>query len=318
MAIPRPQPDKPADVRRDLQRLRQELAQTQRDLDALEADSRLSDDRIASGIRTASTVVSVSGATAPTANQILTASAPNAASWVTHAGLGGVVWSPDVPPTSPSSLDDEFTAGSLDGKWAEWDPGSILTTSIDTARKSLKLASTYNGVGNAWGGIYQAVPGGGVAYTAYTKMGLLAGNRQSVALFVAADVAGAPTTADFRGIEVVAGTLGGGACDYTTRLWTAYNAAAPAGDPTATRMAGAMAYARIRSNGSTGLSFDVSNDGVGWWCMNTVTLGFTPSYIVLAAQTATTGSSDGIFKFFRVFSGAGANAPDATKIGGFI
>ena len=52
-------------------------------------DSRLSDDRIASGIRTATTAVSCSGATAPTAGQVLTATSGTAATWQTPAASGG-------------------------------------------------------------------------------------------------------------------------------------------------------------------------------------------------------------------------------------
>lgn len=51
-------------------------------------DSRLSDDRTASGLRTATTVVAVSSAAAPTAGQVLTATAGNAASWQTPASGG--------------------------------------------------------------------------------------------------------------------------------------------------------------------------------------------------------------------------------------
>ena len=50
-------------------------------------DSRLSDDRTASGIRTATTVVSVSAATAPTLGQVLTASSSTLAIWVTPVAL---------------------------------------------------------------------------------------------------------------------------------------------------------------------------------------------------------------------------------------
>ena len=46
-------------------------------------DSRLSDDRTASGLRTATSVVVVSGATAPTSGQVLTASSGTLATWVT-------------------------------------------------------------------------------------------------------------------------------------------------------------------------------------------------------------------------------------------
>jgi hypothetical protein len=52
-------------------------------------DTRLSDDRIASGLRTATGVVDVSAAAAPTAGQVLTAGGPAAASWVTPAAGGG-------------------------------------------------------------------------------------------------------------------------------------------------------------------------------------------------------------------------------------
>ncbi len=49
-------------------------------------DSRLSDDRTCSGIRSASTVVVVSGATAPSAGQVLTATSATAADWETPTG----------------------------------------------------------------------------------------------------------------------------------------------------------------------------------------------------------------------------------------
>jgi len=44
-------------------------------------DARLSDDRVASGLRTATTVVDISGATAPTAGQVLTAIDDESAAW---------------------------------------------------------------------------------------------------------------------------------------------------------------------------------------------------------------------------------------------
>ena len=50
-------------------------------------DSRLSDDRTASGIRTATTVVGVSSATAPTAGQVLTASSGTSANWASPIAL---------------------------------------------------------------------------------------------------------------------------------------------------------------------------------------------------------------------------------------
>lgn len=45
-------------------------------------------------------------------------------------GAGGETsssWDPDVAPSSPSAIDDEFEDDSLDGQWAEFDPGVLLT-----------------------------------------------------------------------------------------------------------------------------------------------------------------------------------------------
>ncbi len=50
------------------------------------ADSRLSDDRTASAIRTATTEVAVSGAAAPSSGQALVATSPTAAEWQTPSG----------------------------------------------------------------------------------------------------------------------------------------------------------------------------------------------------------------------------------------
>jgi hypothetical protein len=50
-------------------------------------DGRLSDDRIASGLRTASTVVATAAATAPSVGQVLTATSPGAATWQTPLAL---------------------------------------------------------------------------------------------------------------------------------------------------------------------------------------------------------------------------------------
>jgi len=59
-------------------------------------DSRLSNDRTASGIRTATTVVSVSSATAPTNGQVLQATSSTAAAWATIGSGGGTGMSGSV------------------------------------------------------------------------------------------------------------------------------------------------------------------------------------------------------------------------------
>ena len=56
-------------------------------------DSRLTDDRTASGLRTASTVVAVSSATAPSSGQVLTATSSTAATWQTpNGGSSNTKW----------------------------------------------------------------------------------------------------------------------------------------------------------------------------------------------------------------------------------
>ncbi len=52
-------------------------------------DSRLSDDRTASGLRTATTVVDIATAAAPTAGQVLEATSGTDAAWATPSGGGG-------------------------------------------------------------------------------------------------------------------------------------------------------------------------------------------------------------------------------------
>lgn len=82
-------------------------------------DSRLSDDRTASGLRSATTVVGVSAATAPTAGQILKATSGTTATWQTHYDAGSEFF---VPPVTPhATLDDEFLGTSLDAKWTVYD-----------------------------------------------------------------------------------------------------------------------------------------------------------------------------------------------------
>lgn len=75
-------------------------------------DARFSDDRTASGIRSATTIVSVSGATAPSAGQALVATSSTAATWQTPSGTAtalattgaNVVVSTAGPPSSGQVL----------------------------------------------------------------------------------------------------------------------------------------------------------------------------------------------------------------------
>lgn len=74
-------------------------------------DARLSDDRTASGLRTATTIVSVSGAAAPTAGQVLTALNGTSAEWQTPSAgvsVGDFVFD-EVPTGLINGTNDTFT-----------------------------------------------------------------------------------------------------------------------------------------------------------------------------------------------------------------
>lgn len=239
-------------------------------------------------------------------------------------GLVGVtpiqLWMPDARPTSPHASDNEFDSSIAD--FTTWDPGALMSSpapAIDATRSMLKLEVPYNGSGSAWAGVYKAVPAS--EFAMYVKMHALSmygSTGARVAAFVAGDLAGAPSTADFRGVEITSGALGAGTMNISCRLWTAYNAAPGAGAPSVASSS-AGGWARIRCNGTTAY-FDWSDDGVGWVHLNEVTLGFTPAYIALAASThgATNTKAIGLFDYVRFFSGAGTSGQNATKIGRLV
>lgn len=99
------------------------------------ADSRLSDDRTASGIRTASTVVSVSAAAAPTTGQILKATSGTAATWQDESGGGAPAANTaeatgDTTTTSGSDvLVDSMTLMPASGNYLVWFSGSVVSGS---------------------------------------------------------------------------------------------------------------------------------------------------------------------------------------------
>lgn len=96
-------------------------------------DSRLSDDRTADGLRTATNVVSISGAAAPTTGQVLKATSTTTATWQTIAGGGG------------GSSKSTFT-WSFNGRWPQ---GQSLT--VDNAR-IVATSGTITGI-KMWRGV---------------------------------------------------------------------------------------------------------------------------------------------------------------------
>lgn len=231
-------------------------------------------------------------------------------SWAIPAGSGGSsIFSADVPPTSPSSQDDEFPTGAINARWSTWDPATILTKSIDNHH--LYLKTTGNST-DRWAGLYQAVPGSEFAIYTKTMANGGIGNFFEPAIFVSDNISSSPTTADFRTLEAV---LGATTNSMFTRTWSAYNGSGSS----STNNNGFLAcYMRLRCNG-TACTSDFSLEGVNWLTLATITLGFTPTHMGLAFNNTTNLVTKGArFKFFRCFAGAGTSGFDATSIGGML
>lgn len=234
----------------------------------------------------------------------------------TPAGAGGSsIWSPDVPPTSPSAYDDEFNTGStISGIWSTWDAASILTTSVGSGR--LKMSSTGNGAVR-WAGIYQAVPGGVTELTLYASVSVDCNISEIVAVapFFSANISSSPSTAAFETGENF--SAASSAFGWLSRKWSAYNGTASNASSTISSQIPTHAFIRGRmSSGS--LSFDYSNDGRDWYTVqNAFAFGSTPLYFGLAILTQTNAITGTVYvDWFRVFTGSGVSGRAATSIGG--
>jgi hypothetical protein len=92
-------------------------------------DARLSDDRTASGLRTATTIVAIASATAPTAGQILVATSGTAANWQNQSGL------------APANfVDNEVPTGTINGSNATF---TLASTPSAGTNVKLYLNGTY-------------------------------------------------------------------------------------------------------------------------------------------------------------------------------
>jgi hypothetical protein len=225
------------------------------------------------------------------------------------------LWDPNAPATSPHSCDDEFSGGSLDGKWTVWDPGSYLTQSMDTTKQAIVLS----GVGNntvRWSGVYQAVPvglGGEFCFTTRVAMNAhLPGTNGGVGgLFLADDIASNPTTADLVVLYTILTDNNANKGTAVLARYPSYNGGestdgtSPAGVP--------MTWLRMRVSipGGGGGEFtgEVSHDGMTWYRVGGNSIGYTPSYFGLVFTPVMNGITFYMHApFFRCVSGAGKSA----------
>jgi len=112
----------------------------------------------------------------------------NGATWddVTPGGVGVPTWvtsSPDTPPASPTTYDDEFDAATLNARWTN---SAAANFTASFGHSSIILNSTYPGSGSPLQYIYQTVPAqpwqftaklawnfGGAPATAFVLSGLV-------------------------------------------------------------------------------------------------------------------------------------------------
>lgn len=223
---------------------------------------------------------------------------------------GATEWDPFVPPAAPSTQDDEFPTGALNGKWGTWDPGAVIgskTCSND------QLVITATGTGSVkWAGIYQAVPGSEYAFASCLSVDCNANEIVEAALFVAQDLVGAPTTADILNGEVFSAALP--SIGWLSRRWDAYNGSA-SGATSSIGFPIQGVFVRGRVNGST-VSFDYSANGKAWYTLQpSFAFGSAPLYygIAIMVQSAVTATIRA--DFFRSYAGAGKSAKTGTSLG---
>jgi hypothetical protein len=132
------------------------------------------------------------------------------------------VYDPDMPPASPSSLDDEFDDGSVDAKWNTFQ-GTGLT--VSEANHMLKMVAVTN-AGNKVQGIYQSLPAGD--FTVVTKVSLVApvtANFLEAGLILYQDAASNPNTSDLIsfGLAYTTSTGYGNPTGPYNGLWDQYD-----------------------------------------------------------------------------------------------
>jgi len=221
-------------------------------------------------------------------------------------------WSVDAPPVSPTSQDDEFDDGSLDGKWTEYDPNSVLTVTESGTYKHLILSCVtrtgFNPVG-----IAQTIPAGD-----FTIYGLLK-FRSTITDYTIAGLAMYEDITDVSKDIIIFGASPRnaetplGVLYYTASTTFSSQTLAFPADFLPTSL-----YLRIRRN-STNYFYDISSDGISWiGNAAAVNPAFTPTKFGVALDNANTGITiTASFPFFRyIASDVGINGILAGQVAG--
>ena len=214
-------------------------------------------------------------------------------------------WDAMLPPTTANSLDDEFTS-SLAG-WSTYNTGSTpFTSSVDTVRRRLILEQNDLSGNDVLAGLYKSAPtasSGNYEYAVWTKTNLNttdASNNPGAGLFVAEDIAVSASA------NVYAIVLQSWGSVYRTsfQTWSSFNNVT---DTTTKYVYNKAQFQRIRvsyasSGNQSTVGFDFSEDGVGWFELDSATYSGHLPYIGLVVNNdASTKQLRGQFDYFRVY-----------------
>jgi len=226
--------------------------------------------------------------------------------WWSGVGSGALatatidLWDVDQPPAQAEAENDEFSDGSLGGKWAEFDSGAIQTPTESGG--ALALAQTSQATATLTGA-YQTLPAGD--FTIAVKLSLDAdtpsGDGQAWQAGIALwENAASDTAAAFLAgpaVEQVAGSVRR-AIGWST--WAANNnLTLPYWDSQGFAWEASTAlYLRLRRTG-TEYHLDWGPDGETWYT-STVLVDFTPAQVGIGLYNKASGVTiTGSFEFFR-------------------
>ncbi len=235
-------------------------------------------------------------ATTPTTNQVLKY---DSSYWVPSAAGGGGgtalkrIWSPDMPPASPTTQNDEFNDGSLDVKWSEFDPNSVLTVSESSTYNLVSLTQATRAGSNITG-IYQTIPAGD--FTIWARVSMLVQRRNYFLTGLALWENPADTS---KSITTIGLTSNASATLFEIIHWTNHNTFNSA-VLTINIDLQTHAYLRVR-RASTSYFAAYSTDGISWWEFggDIGPLATPTKFGVFTDNEAMTVDGVGVFPFFR-------------------
>ena len=234
-------------------------------------------------------------------------------SWAVPSGGGSTVgvWMPDAPPASPSVYDDEFTAGTLDAKWSEFDPGSVITVAMDTTRKMVVLTDA-TGSG-AIAGIVQPLPNAELALYMRWHGDGAAGSPSPAFILTQGLISTSDVFITYIGVYRNSANNPGVAAfaysDYTGTSGTTKGSA---------NIGMVPGWLRLRLPNDGNFYVDVSPCGVGFHHVFSNSIGILPAYFGIGLWTSPGVPGTVRYPYFRAFSGPGASAFGANHIGRYV